>query len=275
VKPSRILVAGAGYLGKAFAGRMSGSEITLARRSPVEVVGMRTISCDFSSRASLAALPPVDLVYFAVAADGFSETSYELSYFTCLKNLVDQYQEQPVPPTFVYSSSTSVYAAKDGEACTENSPLTDSGPSRFIAAGENYLLESRLKSIVVRYGGIYGPGRDNFVRRVRDRLEPLTPTVPQYTNRIHQFDAVDIVRFLFERGCSGVFNAVDEAPSLRDDVIAFLASEMGLDLSTYPRGPTAMPRGHKRVLSDKLQALGYRFVYPSFREGYRDGLIRP
>ncbi len=270
----RVLVAGAGYLGMAFARLMAGCEVTLARRSPVVVEGMRTVVCDFSSLASARTLPEVDLVYFAVAADGFSDDAYRVAYFECLKNLVDRYSVQATPPAFFYSSSTSVYAAREGEICVEESALVEAGPSRFMVLGERYLLNSGLSGGVVRYGGIYGPGRDSFVRRVSDRAEVMTPSTVQYMNRIHRDDAVGIVRFLFEGGFSGVFNAVDREPSLRDDVISFLVREMGMGLEGYPRGEGGSSRGHKRVLSDKVQRLGYRYVYPSFREGYLDLLGR-
>lgn len=271
----RILVAGAGYLGLAFAEISKGSEVTLARRSPKTTEGFRTVACDFTDPSTFEVLPEVDCIYYAVAADGASEEAYEKAYFVGLRNLVDHYQKQDKKPAFFYSSSTSVYAAADGEPCFEDSPLVETGLSRFMVEGERYLLNSALRGTVLRYGGLYGPGRTSFLRRVSEGLESLTPQYPHYTNRIHQADAVRMVAFLYEQKAEGIFNAVDQAPALRDDVIRFVAQEVGIDPSTLPISEQKPTRGHKHVRSDKIQKLGYSFEVPSYREGYRPLIQSP
>lgn len=269
----RILVAGAGYLGLAFAEISKGSDVTLARRSPKASEDFRTVTCDFTDPSSFGALPEVDCVYYAVAADEATEAAYQKAYFQGLKNLVDHYEKQSEKPAFFYSSSTSVYAASEGELCYEDSPLVQGGLSRFMAEGERYLLDSKLRGTVLRYGGLYGPGRTSFLKRVQQGLESLTPQSPHFTNRIHQADAVGMVAFLFERQEPGIFNAVDREPSLRDDVVRFVAEELGLEASKLPIADQKIGRGHKQVRSDKIQKLGYSFEVPSYREGYR-ALIR-
>ena len=269
MRSPRILVGGAGYLGLAFAEICRGSEVTLARRSPKATEGFRTIACDFTDPSSFGVLPEVDCIYYAVAADEASEEAYRKAYLDGLKNLVDHYQKQDNRPAFFYSSSTSVYAASEGQICYEASPLVERGLSRFMVEGERYLLNSALRGTVLRYGGLYGPGRTSFLRRVKDGLESLTPQSPQYTNRIHQADAVRMVAFLYERKSQGIFNAVDQAPALRDDVIRFVAEELGLFVSELPISEQSLSRGHKQVRSDKIQKLGYSYEVPSYREGYR------
>lgn len=265
----RVLVAGAGYLGLAFAQSLRGCDVTLARRSPQTVAGMRTVVCDFTDPSSLWDLPEVDWIYYAVAADEATEEAYEKAYLSGLKNLVDVYQLRTVKPAFFYSSSTSIYAASKGEICDESAEVVGAGLSRFMVEGERYLLNSNLQGTVLRYGGIYGPKRTSFLRRVRDGVEALTPNFVHYMNRIHQADAVGMVTFLYERKASGIYNAVDERPSVRDEVICFVADELGMDLNDYPRSDQKPPRGHRRVLADKIQKLGYPYQVPSYREGYR------
>lgn len=268
MKSPRVLVAGAGYLGMALAERMKDSAVTLARRSAIETAGFKAYRCDFSDADTLRALPEFDLVYYAASADKGTDEAYEKAYFTGLKNLVDHFKTRAVRPAFFYSSSTSVYAADQGEICTETAPLTQSGPSRHMVRGEAYLLESGLRASVLRYGGIYGPGRTSFLQRVRVGLEALTPGHVRYMNRIHQADAVGLVPFLFEKEANGIFNAVDQEPTIRDEVILWVAEALGLPRETIPLSSTPPSRGHRRVVSTQIQDLGYRFQMPSFREGY-------
>ena len=274
---AKILIAGAGYLGLALADCLSRDtagthEIVLARRSARPSPGLKTITCDFTDSASLKDLPVVDAIYYAVAADDSTDLAYEKSYLVAVRNLVEHYQKRGINPRFYLSSSTSAYSAKQGEIVTEDSVgLAQSGPSRFIVAGEKFLCASGLEGAVLRYGGLYGPERTSFVRRIQEGQEPLKPNAQQYTNRIHRDDAVGIVAFLMGREDPGmaVINAVDLRPELRDDVIRWVLAELGISVEDCPVDhSTELRRGHKRVVSDKLQKMGYPFLFPSFREGY-------
>lgn len=270
----RILIAGAGYLGLALAERLSKKyEVILARRTPSQNGPFQTVACDFSDPGTLKHLPAVDAVYYAASADDGSDEAYERVYFKGLRNLVDQVKSQSHPPRFYLASSTSVYAAKNGEVVDETTAnLERESASRFIVAGEDYLKASGLNGAILRYGGIYGPGREGYVRRVADRLEALMPNVEQWTNRIHRDDAAGMVEFLLEKDLSPgihVFNSVDLKPETREVVFAWLLQELGIDRSLIAVDEsTVAKRGHKRVLSSKIQALGYLYQYPSFREGY-------
>lgn len=267
----RVLIAGAGYLGMAFAELMQGADVTLARRSAVDDPRFKAFRCDFSDAKTLRDLPDFDLVYYSVAADSGTEEAYEKAYYTGLKNLVDHFEwlnktRGANCPAFFYSSSTSVYAAREGEICTESSTLVESGPSRHMVRAEQYLLQSTLQGSVLRYGGIYGPSRTSLLKRVKGGLEPLTPGHVSYMNRIHQRDAVRAVKFLFDKGARGIFNVVDQAPSIRDEVILWVANALAVD--NVPLSNENLARGHRRVVSTKLQDLGFTFEYPSYREGY-------
>jgi nucleoside-diphosphate-sugar epimerase len=270
----RLLIAGAGYLGLALAERLAKKyEIILARRTASKGGPFQTIACDFADPQTLKNLPEVDAVYYAASADDGSDAAYERVYLNGLKNLVDQVKLQRHPPRFFLASSTSVYSAKKGELVDESSQeLEQESASRFIVSGENYLKASGLNGAILRCGGIYGPGREGYVRRVSERLEPLMPNVEQWTNRIHRDDAVGMVEFLLEKDRAAgieVFNSVDLKPEKREDVIAWLLGELHIDrFSLAVDESKVAKRGHKRVLSDKIQALGYTFAYPSFREGY-------
>ncbi|RZA16771.1 MAG: hypothetical protein EOP10_24000 [Proteobacteria bacterium] len=66
-----------------------------------------------------------------------------------------------------------------------------------------------------------------------------------------------------------IYNVVDREPAPRDEVVAWVAGALGMDVARYPRDESkAEPRSNKRVLSTKLQERGYSYIYPSYREGY-------
>ncbi|MBC7662092.1 MAG: NAD-dependent epimerase/dehydratase family protein [Chitinophagaceae bacterium] len=269
----KLLIAGAGYLGLALAESLRGSDTKcyLARRSPLEVEGCITVACDFTDPSTLVQLPMVESIYYAVAADSRSEEAYEKAYFIGLQNLIHHYQQRGLAPRFYLSSTTSVYAASNGERVSENERnLVSATPSRHMVRGEQLLLQSGFQGAILRYGGIYGPERTGMLRRVRDKLEVLAPNAPQYTNRIHRDDAVGIAKFLMGKPTDGmmILNAVDQEASLRDDVIRYVLKALQMKEDDYPFDLTQVSASHKRVDSTKLQSLGYRYIFPSYREGY-------
>ena len=80
------------------------------------------------------------------------------------------------------TSSTSVYGQRRGEYVDEDSPTH---PTHFrgetLLASERLLAASGLSSVVVRLGGIYGPGRASLIERARSgslrlRRTNTTPT---------------------------------------------------------------------------------------------------
>jgi nucleoside-diphosphate-sugar epimerase len=119
--------------------------------------------------------------------------------------------------------------------------------------------------VVLRLGGIYGPGRTRLVDRVR-RGEATCPPEPTWTNRIHRDDAAGAIRHLLALDDpEEVYLGVDTDPAERCEVLTWLAERLG---APAPRPGPASRRGNKRVSSARLQASGYRFRYPTFREGY-------
>ncbi len=270
----RILIIGAGYVGLEAARRFqdAGYEAVLARRSALAQPGFRSLVCDVTDREGVRALPEAQAILYAVSAGESSEQAYEQAYSIGVKNVVDACLAQRERPRFYLVSSTSVYAeAAGGEVDETSTDLVRQGASRFIVLGEDLLLRSGLDGAILRCGGIYGPGRTSFLQRVQDGLERLKPAQPSYTNRIHRDEIGAIALFLERKRSPGmqIVNAVDKISSSRDEVIQWLAQELGVKAPLEDGTAAARERGAgKRVNSGKLQEMGYSYLYPSFREGY-------
>jgi nucleoside-diphosphate-sugar epimerase len=172
---------------------------------------------------------------------------------------------------FFYASSTGVYAQSHGEWVDEDSPTEPTGFSGLrVLEGERLALEGVPGAVVVRFGGIYGPGRTRLVDTVR-RGATCVESPPLYTNRIHRDDCAGVLRHLLslERAASA-YVAVDHAPAPQCEVMDWLAARLGVPAPRRVRGqaPEAGPGGSKRCRNARLLASGYAFLYPTYREGY-------
>ncbi len=73
-----------------------------------------------------------------------------------------------------------------------------------------------------------------------------------------------------ERGSPGeIYNVADDEPVMLGDFYAWCAEYLGRPLPPFGPEKTSRKRGrtNKRVSNAKLRALGWRPIYPSFREG--------
>lgn len=277
-----ILIVGCGDVGSALGLQLKaqGYRIIGARRTPHSVpTSLEEVHLDVSDKASVAALPDAGVLVYAISADKFEENAYQSAYSQGLDNVLSEFEQRPRPPEQVlFVSSTSVYAQSQGETINENSPAQ---PHRFsgqiMCQAEQRLLNSPLAGSVVRLSGIYGPGRERLINQVRDGYTVAQhPAV--FTNRIHRDDAAGVLAFLIEQHQRGntlhdIYLASDDEPAALFDVMAWLAQRLEVTPSRQ-LDASARRRSNKRCSNARLKAQGYRFLYPSFREGY-GALLKP
>lgn len=274
----RALVAGCGYVGTALAVRLAaaGHEVFGLRRRPAGLPGgIVPLAADLCDPASLSALPGgLDVVFYTAAADGRDEAGYRAAYPEGLGNLLDALARAPRPPRRVlFTSSTSVHAQDDGAWVDESSPAEPTHfTGRTVLAAEALLAASPLPGTALRLGGIYGPGRTRLLEQVRAGRAVVPEGPPLYTNRIHRDDAAGALDHLANLPAADpVYLGVDCDPAPLEEVLGWLAGQMGAP--PLPRGEGATPSGRrrrtrKRCRNDRLRATGYRFRFPTFREGY-------
>ncbi len=247
----------------------------LRRRDAKLPPGVELQRADLCAPESLQALPRVDCVFYAAAADRGDETAYRAAYVDGLRNLLGALEPTfPSVQRFFFTSSTAVYAQDGGEWIDEASPTQ---PKRFngqyVLEGEELLRASSLPATVVRFGGIYGPGRTGLLESVR-RGSARVSAEPIYTNRIHRDDCAAALHHLMDLPeVEPTYLAVDSDPALRSDVLRWLADRLGVAEPSPAQSSDARRRGgSKRCSNARLRSTGYGFRYPSFREGY-EGLL--
>lgn len=276
-----VLLAGCGDLGTEAGLRFAalGRRVVGWRRSPGKLpAGIEAVAADLSS-ADLPAIPAdTTAVVVAVAADSPTEAAYRAAYVGGLAHVLDALERDGVTPRRVlFVSSTAVYGDAGGGWVDERTTPEPGGFSgRIIGEAEDLLL-SRLRGtgsvpVVLRLGGIYGPGRTRLIDQVRTGTAVI-PDEPRYTNRIHRDDAAAAIVHLatMDSVPAPVYVGVDNDPAELGEVMRFLAAEMGYP--EPPVGPAGEARGgNKRVSNALLRGTGFEFAYPSFREGYREVL---
>jgi nucleoside-diphosphate-sugar epimerase len=274
----RLLIAGCGYVGRALGIQLAqkGAEVWGIRRSPGidSEGGIRPITADLTDPATLRDLPvDLDAVVYAASAGGSTPEAYEAAYLRGLQNLLDAVAASRL----IFVSSTAVYGDRQGVWTNEESPTEpDHFSGRILLEAEKIALGGPVPAVVLRLGGIYGPGRERLIREVAEG-RATRPAEPLFTNRIHREDAAGAIAHLLalERP-EPVYLGADSEPADLGAVYAWIAAQLGL-----PEPPTSsatgdgrLSRGSKRCSNARLLASGYAFLYPTFREGYGELIDR-
>lgn len=269
-----VLIAGCGALGQALAPHLAGAGARVygLRRSAHPLPEpIQTVQADLlAPETLLAAVPePIHRVFFILTPDSYDHAGYEAAFVRAQGHLIDHLATRGDPvKRWTFVSSTSVYGQSDGEWVDETSPTVPPRETgRALLAGERRALEAPWAGCVVRFGGIYGAGRDMLIRKAQ-RGDPCR--TDHYTNRIHQTDAVRILAHLGDDHVDpGTYLGVDDEPATQCAVLDEIARLMGRPRP--PRGTDAdapVRAGSKRCSNARLRATGFTCRYPTFREGY-------
>jgi nucleoside-diphosphate-sugar epimerase len=281
---AQVVIAGCGYVGNALATSLlkEGHEVFGIRRDLTALAErVKGIAGNVARPDELGPAPArVEYAVYAVGADEGTEQAYRQAYLDGLAGflqwLVDEGQR---PKRIVMASSTSVYGQRRGEPIDEDSPTH---PTHFrgetLLTSERLLAASDISSVVVRLGGIYGPGRTSLIDRARRGELRLRPA-EHFTNRIHRDDAAGLMRhLLFHPDPEPLYLGVDHHSAEEAELYTWLAKAVGSEPPVEEEEEEDTPRrrrgvGSKRCSNRQAQSSGYRFRYPTYREGYGE-LIR-
>jgi nucleoside-diphosphate-sugar epimerase len=282
---ARCLIAGCGYVGEALGARLAAEGHTvfgLRRRVLRQLPGIEPVEADLGVPASLAALPEaLDYVFYLASPGGAEDALYRSAYVDGQRHLYEALARRGQRPRRVlFASSTAVYGQRDGEWLSEDSPTepVDFRGRRLLEA-ESLLANTRfIPGVSVRFGGIYGPRRSSLIDSVRAGRAVIRAGA-HYTNRIHREDCAGVLHHLMQlEAPEPLYLGVDNEPADEAAVLRWLAGALG---APEPRAAKdGLParserRGSKRCRNERLLASGYRFLFPSFREGYRAILAAP
>lgn len=271
------LIIGCGDIGTTLGRELldAGHRVVGVRRNAtaLEGSGVEPLALDINDEQALDKLPDADIVVYIVSADRFEESAYQNAYLVGLGNLLHEFERRDTAPKRIFFvSSTSVYAQQDGEIVDEESPTEPHGfAGQLVHQAERKLLQHDLPGSVVRFSGIYGPGRDRLIRQVGEgRMAPSAP--PMYTNRIHRDDCAGVLAHLIgltlaDKPVDDIYLATDCEPAPLHEVMSWLAGKLKAETTDTIQSPLRR-RSSKRCDNTRLQESGYQFRYPTYREGY-------
>ena len=272
---ARILIVGAGDIGGHLAQMLvaAGHQVWGMRRSDKPLgEGIELLRADVANAETLPELPPdLDIMVYSVASPVFSKEGYHEYYYKGLRNILKALKGQPLKRAFFVSSS-SVYHQMEGEWVDESSAtLPASFAGKEMLAAEQALLKDKIPGTVVRFTGIYGPGRTRMIEQARQGGY-CDPEPPVWTNRIHRDDCVGVLQLLTEKALAGealddIYLATDDEPATLFEVLEWMKDRIG-DVEPDHDMPEATRRANRRCSNKRLHELGYRFKYPDYREGY-------
>jgi len=147
---------------------------------------------------------------------------------------------------------------------------------------------SGIEGLALRYGLFYGPGTGferggPQVEMVRKRKLPIVGGGTGVWSFIHIEDLTGATVAAVERGAPGVYNIVDDEPARVAEILPYLAGLLGAKpprrvpawlvkpmLGEHGISMMTAVRGSSNAKAKR--ELGWKLVYPSWRQGFRAGL---
>ncbi len=274
---ARVLIAGCGYVGEAAANQFHahGWEVecwTSSTESAAKLAGrfypVRAVDVSYA----VAPVPDVDIVIQSVSSRGGDEEQYRRLYLGGARNLRAAFPDA----TILFTSSTSVYAQTDGSVVDEKSAAEPVHAKGKILRETEEVIRA-ADGVVLRLGGIHGPGRSAIVTKFLHGEAPAGDP-ERFINQVHRDDIVNALLLLAERRHEypgEIFNVVGDQPIKAIDAYEWLAPRLRKPIPAPRRKDVPGKRGvsNKQVSNAKLRALGWTPRFPTFEEAMSGSIL--
>jgi len=271
----KILLAGCGDIGQRVVTKLAPSYQCFGLRRSAFVFSdqITSIVGDLTDQNRMRVVfeEKFDIVVATLTPSSRSEDAYKKAYVETSEALTAVINQATYQPKLViWISSTSVFGESASGWIDESSPARPTSFSgQALLNAEHNIGELRCKHIVLRFSGIYGPGRRRLISEVERGIG--RPAKPEYwTNRIHSEDCAGIIAYLIDACLAdspleSLYIATDCQPVTQHNLRKWLATKIDVRLTEQPA-----KRGLTRCLSNKrLIQTGYQFLFPTYQEGYQ------
>ena len=271
----KILLAGCGDIGQRVAARFADEHQCFGlRRNPEQLpVFINPLKADLTNSEELVGIfsQDFDVVIATLTPGARTEEAYQKAYVDTATALVSSINNAEYQPKIViWISSTSVYGDSSNQWLEEESPVNPASFSaRAMKKAEDIMTAVSCDLTIVRFSGIYGPGRLALLNSVKNGIgSPAQPK--QWSNRIHSDDCAGFLVHLVNRYLKGqklekLYLGTDCEPAAQHDMRKWLAGKLNVILTEEAKSSRA---GTQRYTNKKLLQSGYQLQYPSYREGY-------
>ena len=271
---SRVLIAGCGYVGAATSRLFQAAGWTVegwTRRGEPEIESGKTWQAravDLGDGNQVHATEGTfDVVIHSASTRGGDVGAYRRVYLEGARHLRARFGEA----SFIFVSSSSVYAQRTGEWITEESvaqPEHETG--KVLREAEKVVLEHG--GTIARLSGLYGPGRSALLQRLLRGEAVVDPSYDRFVNQLHRDDAAAALFLLATKGDAvreQIYNVSDDLPLRLSECYRWLAETLHRSLPRTEEAPPMRKRGNsnKRVSNTKLRQVGWIPTFPSFMDG--------
>ena len=277
---SRVLIAGCGYVGTVAAKLFQAAGWTVegwtrsgkAELEPGSGCLVRAVDLEDANQVRAAA-GTFDLVIHSASTRGGDAAAYGRIYLEGARHLCERFADAAM----VFVSSTSVYGQRSGEWVTEESAAEpEPATGRILREAED--LVRQRGGTIVRFAGLYGPGRSALLQRVLRGEAMLDPRDDRFVNSLHRDDAASALLFLgsMQPPAGGqIYNVADNLPLALSECYRWLAGKLHRPLTAVGAAPRPGRRGesNKRVSNAKLRQAGWLPAFPSFIAGMEKSVL--
>jgi nucleoside-diphosphate-sugar epimerase len=278
---ARILIAGCGYVGEATADLFYSAGWSVegwvhskesAARLSFKPYSIR--ATDVSQSAEVARhAEAFDAVIHCASSRGGDVETYRQIYLNAAHYLRESFPKARI----LFTSSTSVYAQRDGSWVSEKSatePVRET--SQILLEVEKLILESG--GIVARLAGIYGPRRSALLSKLLNGIATFDPNNDRFVNQVHRDDIALALLLLLSREApapSQIYNVVDDQPILQSECYRWLARKLNRPFPPIRKSEQPRKRGdtNKRVSNTKLRGSGWTPRYPTFADAMEKSIL--
>lgn len=226
------------------------------------------VACDLSQPFDAEQLPfSPEVAYIILTPSARSAQAYRETYIDGTRNILAALGDNTQRLIFV--SSSSVYGQQNGQWVDELTPAeTEKFNGSILLEAEALVAHRGIENCAVRFAGIYGPGRDRLLNKVRQGSASYLTNPPHYTNRIHVDDCVGFLSHLATLSeLATCYIGCDSNPATQQTVYQWLSQQLN---STAPQAVENKDQQQGKRLSNKrMLDSGYNLKYESYESGYQ------
>ena len=260
-----VSVIGCGWLGLPLANiliehnfKVKGTTTTEAKVQEMQNLGIDTFSLRLPNSAPLnKSLFDVDFVVINFPP-GSEKAKKMHDYLESIEQLLDFMKFNKKLEKLIFVSSTSVYSSKL-DFINESMPANPGSKSgEIIREAEIRIIDSGIPYIILRFGGLAGPGRHpgSFLSG-----KTGLPNANQSINLLHQDDAIQVIISMLNIDiCNEVFNVVAPIHPTKIDFYTKMADDIGLE---HPEFLDESQTNKREISCSKLlRMMDFTFKYP-------------
>lgn len=264
----KLLVIGAGYVGKELLKHLQPHEISIAttRKERLDELGCygHSVLLPKEDKAFKELIHSCNGMIILVAAKNLQ--SYEEVYLQTAKRISSALKDRQPPFYLLYTSSTSVCEGQNGWVTEDRVLCPKSEHTKILLETERSYLNCNASTCILRLGGIYGPKREFLDRAKRFSGQKMLSSGEEFTNHIHLEDIVAAILFCLNHSLTGIYHLVNDDHTSRRELYSPLCQLADIP---SPLWNEDSPKNNYKVCNQKIKSMGFTFKHPKIQKTHK------